>query len=339
MQSKIENLINAAHLNFAKPFKNSTLLSMASKDIDKCAHDHIFGQESERFRKAEKRTLIVMALTLVTMVVEIWAGLAFGSVALLADGLHMGSHATALGINAFAYYYARKYARDSRFSFGTGKVNALGGYTGAILLGAFAFTMAWEGFDKLLNPVEIQFNWAIAVAVVGLIVNGVSVWILGIENHDCGHGHGHANNHTHTHEHKDYNLSSAYAHVLADALTSVLAIAALVCGKYFGLVFLDPLMGLLGAALILHWAYKLILETGSHLLDHQAPQEMREKVKDALSRDDDLKILDLHIWAIAPGVYAAIVALQASNAQSPEHYKSLIPTELGIRHITIEVQS
>lgn len=317
---------------------------MIKQDIDTCAHDHIFDQDSERFRKAEKRTLIVLALTFVTMVVEIWAGIAFGSVALLADGLHMGSHATALGINAFAYYYARKYARDPRFSFGTGKVNALGGYTGAILLGAFAFTMAWEGFDKLINPVTINFNWAIGVAVIGLIVNGVSVWILGFENHNCGHHHSHAHAHDHEHSHdnnnnhKDYNLSSAYAHVLADALTSVLAISALLGGKFFGLVWLDPLMGLLGAVLILHWAYGLIKETGGHLLDHQAPQDMRQKVRDALSHEDNIQILDLHIWAIAPGVYAAIIALKSKNPQKPEHYKSLIPANLGIQHITIEVQ-
>lgn len=309
---------------------------MDNNDIDTCAHDHIYGQENARYNKAEKRTLIVLVLTLITMVVEIWAGIAFGSVALLADGLHMGSHATALGINAFAYYYARKYARDPRFSFGTGKVNALGGYTGAILLGAFAFTMAYEGFERLMNPVDIQFNWAIGVAVVGLIVNGVSVWILGVENHDCGHSHGHDHNHSHG---KDFNLSAAYAHVMADALTSVLAIAALLCGKYFGLIWLDPVMGLLGAVLILHWSYGLLKETGGHLLDHQAPQDMRKKVKDALSRQDDISILDLHIWAIAPGIYAAIISLNAAAPRKPEYYKSLIPENLGIKHITIEVQT
>lgn len=324
---------------------------MSEHDIDNCAHDHIYGQENARYNKAEKRTLIVLVLTVITMVVEIWAGIAFGSVALLADGLHMGSHATALGINAFAYYYARKYARDPRFSFGTGKVNALGGYTGAILLGAFAFTMAYEGFERLMNPVEIQFNWAIGVAVLGLIVNGVSVWILGIENHDCGHSHGHSHSHAHSHAHdhkhdhdhappqgKDYNLSSAYAHVMADALTSVLAIAALLCGKYFGLIWMDPLMGLLGAVLILHWSYSLLKETGSHLLDHQAPQEMRQKVKDALSHQDNISILDLHIWAIAPGIYAAIISINAQNPREPEYYKDLIPASLGIKHITVEVQ-
>lgn len=323
---------------------------MTQQDIDTCAHDHIYGQENARYNKAEKRTLIVLVLTVITMVVEIWAGIAFGSVALLADGLHMGSHATALGINAFAYYYARKYARDPRFSFGTGKVNALGGYTGAILLGAFAFTMAYEGFERLMNPVEIQFNWAIGVAVVGLIVNGVSVWILGVENHDCGHSHGHSHAHSHDHGHKhdhkhepiqgkDFNLSAAYAHVMADALTSVLAIAALLCGKYFGLIWMDPIMGLLGAVLILHWSYGLLKETGGHLLDHQAPQDMRKKVKDALSRQDDVSILDLHVWAIAPGIYAAIISLNAQEPRDPDYYKSLIPSNLGIKHITIEVQA
>lgn len=311
-----------------------------------CEHDHIFGAETDKYKKAEKRTLIVLWLTLVTMVAEIWAGITFGSVALLADGLHMGSHATALGINAFAYYYARKYARDPRFSFGTGKVNALGGYTGAILLGGFALAMAWEGLDKLINPVEIQFNWAIGVAVVGLIVNGVSIWILGIENHDCGGGHSHSHSHAHDHDHdhahdhkhEDFNLRSAYLHVVTDALTSVLAIAALLCGKYFGLVFLDPLMGLLGAVLVIYWAFGLLKQTGAHLLDHQAPQSMRESVQNAFAKEENIIISDLHIWAIAPGSYAAIISLKADNPQSPEYYKSLIPSNSSIKHITIEVQ-
>lgn len=309
-----------------------------------CEHDHIFGAETDKYKKAEKRTLIVLWLTLVTMVAEIWAGIQFGSVALLADGLHMGSHATALGINAFAYYYARKYARDPRFSFGTGKVNALGGYTGAILLGGFALAMAWEGFDKLLHPVEIQFNWAIGVAVIGLIVNGVSIMILGIENHDCGHSHGHSHDHSHAHDHKhdnkheDFNLKSAYLHVVTDALTSVLAIAALICGKYFGWVFLDPLMGLLGAVLVIYWAYGLLKQTGAHLLDHQAPQSMRSSVHDALGKDESITISDLHIWAIAPGSYAAIISIHSENPQNPDHYKALIPQNIGIKHITVEVQ-
>ena len=191
-------------------------------------HSHSFGQE--RRRPGEIRTLIVIAITGTMMVVEIVAGIAYGSMALLADGLHMASHAVALGINAFAYVYARKHAHDARFSFGTGKVNALGGFTGAILLAGFALMMAWESVDRLIFPVEIVFNSAIVVAVLGLLVNGASVFILDHrhdEHHDDSDGH-------HDHHH-DHNLRSAYLHVLADALTSLLAIFALLAAKYFGM--------------------------------------------------------------------------------------------------------
>ena len=222
----------------------------------RCAHT--FGQEQRR--PGEARTLIVVILTAATMVLEIAAGMAYGSMALLADGLHMASHAAALGISMFAYVYARRHASDQRFSFGTGKVNSLAGFTGAILLAVFALAMAWESVDRLIAPVAIAFDQAILVAVLGLLVNGISVAILGHghedELHDRGqhHGHdppGHAGRH-------DHNLRAAYLHVLADALTSVLAIAALVSAKYFGLLWLDPAMGIVGAALIARWSIGLV---------------------------------------------------------------------------------
>ena len=310
-----------------------------------CGHLHSFGLDQKQ--EAEKRTQIVFALTVITMIVEIAAGIQFGSIALLADGLHMGSHATALGINALAYYYARKYANDPRFTFGTGKINALGGYTGAVLLGGFALTMVWEGGERLLYPQPIAFDWAIFVAVVGLAVNAASVMILNIGS-DTGHSHQHAHDHahdhhvhdhSHDHSHDDLNLRSAYLHVLADALTSVLAIFALLCGKYFGAAWLDPVMGFVGAVLILRWSWSLLRQTGLRLLDYQAPQEVHDAVRVAIEADGKTEIFDLHVWLIAPGVYAAIIGIITHDPREPDYYKSLLPHELGIRHLTVEVHA
>jgi cation diffusion facilitator family transporter len=321
---------------------------MHTASIAPWRHAHTFGQE--RRRAGETRTLIVFGLTLVTMVVEVWAGIAFGSVALLADGLHLGSHAVALGIAFFAYAYARRRAGDPRFAFGTGKVNALGGFAGAILLTIFALTMAWEGFARLVDPVDIAFDWAIAVAVVGLVVNGVSILILGVREHDDGHhgGHGHSPaghaqgpSHNHHHHHpsgqNDLNLRSAYLHVLADALTSVLAIVALLSGKYLGMVWMDPLMGLVGAVLVIRWSWQLMRDTSGKLLDHQAPPEIREPIRQAIEAEADNRIFDLHVWSVAPGAYAAIIGVVTRTPQPPDHYRALLPHSLGLAHVTIEV--
>jgi cation diffusion facilitator family transporter len=312
-------------------------------------HQHTFGQD--RPREGERRTLLVLALTAAMMVVEIAAGLGFGSIALLADGLHMGSHATALGINAFAYVYARRHAADPRFAFGTGKVNALGGYTGAVLLAAFALAMAWESVARLLAPVEIAFGWAIAVAVVGLAVNAASVLLLGAHDHEHGHDHhehhheGHhhdEDNRDHTHQRHghghDLNLRSAYLHVLADALTSVLAIVALLAGKFFGAWWMDPLMGLLGAALVTRWSWGLLRDTGRLLLDHQAPEPVLRAVRDAIEGVADNRLYDLHVWSVAPGAYAAALGVVSHAPREPDHYRALIPADLGIVHATVEVQ-
>ena len=310
-------------------------------------HAHTFGQD--RRRAGETRTLIVFGLTLVTMVVEVAAGIAFGSVALLADGLHMGSHATALGIAVFAYVFARRRAADPRFAFGTGKVNALGGFAGAILLVIFAFVMAWEGFARLIEPVEIAFDWAIAVAIVGLVVNGVSILILGVREHDHGHhaehGHSHAghaerDHHHHHHgetEHHDLNLRSAYLHVLADALTSVLAIVALLSGKYLGMVWMDPLMGLVGAVLVIRWSWQLMRDTSGKLLDRQAPEAVREPIRRAIEADADNRVFDLHVWSVAPGAWAAIIGVVTAQPRPPGHYRALLPHGLGLAHVTVEV--
>jgi len=309
---------------------------MHTHSVRRWQHGHRF--IDKQAQAGERRTLIVLALTLVTMVVEIAAGIAFGSVALLADGLHMGSHATALGINAFAYIYARKNTDNPDFVFGTGKVNALGGYTGAILLSLFAAAMTWEGIDHLIHPTDINFNWAIGVAFVGLIVNGASVMILGVHDHDHGHSHDHHHDHKESHKHEDLNLRSAYLHVMADALTSILAISALLAGKYFGAVWLDPVMGFVGAVLILSWSYGLIKDSSARLLDKQAPQPIRDAVTKAIEAQDDNRIYDLHIWLIAPNIYAAIIGIVTHNPKHPDEYKHLVPKDLNIKHITIETQ-
>ncbi len=310
---------------------------MHMNSIKQWQHGHTFDQD--KALEGERRTLIVCMLTFVTMVVEIVAGIAFGSMALLADGIHMGSHATALGISVLAYVYARKNANSPRFAFGSGKVNALGGYTGAILLAIFALTMAWGSVERFLHPAPIAFDWAIAVAVIGLIVNAVSMLLLNVNGHHHHHHDHDHHHHHHHHDHEDLNLRSAYLHVLVDALTSLLAIAALLAGKYFGAVWMDPLMGMLGAVLVVRWSWGLLKETSAKLLDHQAPESMRQTVKEVIEAQDDNRIYDLHIWSIAPGVYAAIIGVVSHAPQSPDYYKSLIPADLGLEHVTVEVQA
>ena len=296
-------------------------------------HDHIFGQDQRR--AGESRTLIVIALTAVTMVVEIITGWLFGSMALLADGLHMGSHAVALTISAVAYVYARKRAGDPRFSFGTGKVNALGGFTGAILLAGFALLMAGESIHRFIEPVPIAFNSAILVAVVGLIVNGLSVLILGDHGHSHGHDHHHEHGHAHEHHH-DHNLRSAYLHVMADALTSVLAIAALLSGKYLGWNWMDPAMGIVGALLVARWSLGLIRQTSAVLLDRQ-DDEAAEAIREALESDGKTHVTDLHVWSIGPGLYAAEIVICDAEPDQPATYKARLPATLGLVHVIIEV--
>jgi cation diffusion facilitator family transporter len=308
--------------------------------LDLRRHSHSFGQHLKR--PGESRTLIVIVLTSAMMIVEIAAGLAFGSMALLADGLHMASHTAALSINAFAYIYARRQAHNERFSFGTGKVNTLGGFTGAVLLAGFALFMGWESVERLMSPVEIAFNQAIFVAIMGLIVNGASVMIL-------GHTHGPApddastaepgpHDHIH-HHHHDHNLLAAYLHVLADALVSLLAIFALLSAKYFGLIWADPAMGIVGAILVARWSLGLIFSTAQILLDREGPTDLRSEVRHRIESQDDAHIVDLHVWAVGPNIYSAIVALVTRHPQPPEHYKALIPKSLNIVHMTVEVHA
>jgi cation diffusion facilitator family transporter len=307
---------------------------MHNENLALWQHSHTFGQEQKR--PGEPRTLLVIAITATMMVVEIVTGLLFGSMALLADGLHMASHAAALSINAFAYAYARRHAHNTMYTFGTGKVNALGGFSGAVLLAMFALLMAWESAKRLIYPVEITFNQAILVAILGLVVNGVSVFILGVDDHDHDHDDHDHEDHEHTH-HDDHNLRSAYLHVMADALTSVLAIIALLAAKYFGLVWMDPAMGIVGAILVARWSLGLLRSTSAVLLDRQGPESIRGKIRESIEGDKDSQVADLHLWSIGPNVYTAIISIVAHEPATPDEYKARIPDHLGVAHISIEV--
>lgn len=305
-------------------------MTQAITDINTHRHSHAFGQD--QVRAGERRTMIVIAITSVTMLVEITAGIMFGSMALLADGLHMASHATALGITAFAYVYARRHAHDEKFSFGPGKVNALGGFTGAILLAVFALVMGWESLMRFLSPIEIAFNQAIFVAVLGLLVNGVSVFILGDahDDHDDEEDHDH---------HHDHNLRSAYLHVLADALTSVLAIFALLAAKYFHALWMDPLMGIVGAILVSRWSLGLLRVTANILLDRQGPETVQAKIREAIEASGEARISDLHLWSIGPNLYSVIIQVMTDDPKPPAYYKRLLPVNMKLAHVSVEVNA
>lgn len=264
-------------------------------------HHHQFNMENPQ---GERNTWKVIFLTLVMMVIEIVAGLLFGSMALLADGFHMATHTFALGITVIAYYYSRKHAHDRRYSFGTGKIGVLGGFTSAIFLALVSFAMIFESSIRLVTPISIRFNEAIFVAVIGLAVNLVSAYLL--------HGSG-ADHHHSEHEHNechDHNLRAAYLHVIADALTSLLAIVALITGKYFGWIWMDPIMGIVGAIVILKWAYNLVTQTGKILLDYNVDKSFMTKIKVILESDSDTRISDIHAWKLGSQKYAAIVSIE-----------------------------
>jgi len=282
--------------------------------------------------KAERRTQYVLILTAITMVAEIVAGTIFGSMALLADGWHMGTHVAAFLITIFAYRYAKKHENSPEFSFGTGKVGVLGGFASAVSLGVVALMMFAESIQRLLEPQAISFNAAIAVAVLGLLVNIVSAMILKDDHH---HDHEH-HEHEHHHNH-DHNLQAAYMHVLADALTSVLAIVALLLGKYFGWSFLDPLMGIVGSIIITRWAYALVKQTSPILLDGSIDETYQLNVKKTIENDSDNRISDIHIWKVSANHYAAVISLVTHFPKSTEHYKDLLNKFVKLSHVTIEI--
>jgi len=314
-------------------------------------HDHVFGENLKK--PGELRTLVVLLLSGATMLLEIGAGIAYGSMALLADGLHMASHTTALVISMFAYVYSRRHAYDQRFCFGTGKVNSLAGFTGAVLLAAFALIMLWESVQRLIAPIDIAFDQALVVAVIGLLVNGVSVVILGHSSanaqderrehehrhHVAAEAHGGdspVSPHHDQHQH-DHNLRSAYLHVLADALTSVLAIMALLAGRFLGLSWLDPVMGVVGATLVARWSVSLVRTTSRVLLDLQGPEVIRADIRRAVEAMDDTSITDLHLWSVAPGKYSLILAVTTSASYTPADYRQQLPRYASIVHASIEV--
>jgi cation diffusion facilitator family transporter len=308
---------------------------MRTHDLSAWTHNHLFDAGNPA---AERGTRAVMWITLAMMVVEIVAGYAFNSMALLADGWHMSSHALAIGLSAFAYAAARRYASDPRFAFGTWKIEILGGYTSAILLLGVAALMLFGSIDRIIAPQPIQYRDALAVAVVGLVVNVVCALILGHAQDHHGHAHGHEAGHGHRH---DLNLKSAYLHVVADAATSVLAIAALAGGLAYGWSWLDPVMGIVGAVLVATWARKLLLETGKVLLDremdHPVVAEIREAVETG-SADGDTHIADLHVWRVGKGAYACAVSLVTHDpALTAERVRERLAVHEEIAHATVEI--
>jgi cation diffusion facilitator family transporter len=303
---------------------------MHTTDLSPWQHRHEFGADSHG--SAERRTLWVVGITATMMVVEIAAGMAFGSMALLADGWHMGTHASALGVAAFAYAYSRRHAGDPRFTFGTGKVTALGGFAGAVGLAVVALGVFLESASRLATPVSIRFDEAILVTAVGLIVNLGCAWIL--SGGHLHHDHGHA---TEGHRHTDHNLRGAYLHVLADGLTSVLALVALSTGKVLGWTWMDPVMGLVGSFVIARWSWGLLRDSGRVLLDAEATEERRREIREAIESRNGDRVADLHLWRIGPRHLAAIVAVVSDEPREPDHYKGLLAAHGDLAHVTVEV--
>lgn len=312
---------------------------MRSHNLSAWKHGHVFDQGSQA---AERGTRAVMWITLAMMVVEIAAGWWFNSMALLADGWHMSSHAVAIGVSAFAYAAARRYANDPRFAFGTWKIEVLGGFASAIFLIGVAALMVFASVERLLSPQAIHYKEAIFVAVIGLIVNLVCALILGKahDHHHDDHGHGHHDHgHHHDHEeHHDLNLKAAYVHVIADAATSVLAIVALIGGWVWGWSWLDPVMGVAGAVLVAVWAKNLIKQTGKVLLDremdHPVVAEIREVVESA-----ETEISDLHVWRVGKNVYSCAISVVTHDAAlTPEIIRAQLSQHEEIVHSTIEIQ-
>lgn len=321
---------------------------MHEHQLSNWQHSHNFARIN---RKGERRTKWVLLLTFMTMLVEIVAGMQFHSIALLADGWHMATHVVAFMIAIFAYRYSRVHENDETFAFSPAKVSVLGGFASSIALAMVALVMIAESVERLLLPQVIHFDEAILVASVGLVINLLSALLLS-DHHDHHHGsdhahhlydhdhdHKHEHGHDHEHHHHDHNLRAAYLHVLADALTSVLAIIALVAGKYYGWVWLDAVMGFVGATVILVWAWGLIKETSPVLVDQSIDGGYRQQIQSALEKDGECRVSDLHIWRISASHYAALVVLVTRFPKSPTHYKKQLAGFKRLAHITIEVNA
>ena len=337
--------------------------AMAIHDLAGWRHEHVFDVGN---RAGERRTWIVVALTAATMVAEIVAGTITGSMALLADGWHMATHVVALSIAGAAYLLARRWSGDSRFTFGTWKIEVLGAFSSALLLGVVAIVMVVESVHRLVVPAAIQFGAALAVAGIGLAVNLVSAWILeaghshGDEHHghghgrsahdpdeghdhDHGHGHGHAHEHGRTQAqkrergHHDINLRSAYVHVLADAFTSVLAIAALAAGLWAGWTWMDPVMGLVGGGVIAWWSKGLLAESSRVLLDREMDAPVVERIRGAIESDGDAEIADLHVWRVGRASHAAVITVVARQPLAPAVYRERLAAISSLAHVSVEV--
>jgi cation diffusion facilitator family transporter len=308
------------------------------------SHSHVFLGDSHR--RNERRVWLVIALTVSMMVIEIVAGTIYGSMALVADGLHMSTHAAAMLITVGAYFFARKHAQNPRFTFGTGKLGDLAAFASAVILALVALLIAYESFLRLASPVPISFAQAISVAFVGLAVNLASAWLLK-DDHHHHHHHGHDHGHDdHGHDHaaahagsRDNNLRAAYLHVLADALTSVLAIAALGLGSLYGWIWLDPVMGIVGALVIARWSWELVRDAGAVLLDYVPEDEdLPDEIREAIEGDGD-RVADLHVWQVGPGHHAAIVSIATAQPRPLETYRAKLAHIHDLSHLTVEVDA
>ena len=305
---------------------------MQSEDLSQWKHGHDFTGESGA---AEKNTRRVLWLTAIMMVVEIVGGLQFRSMALFADGCHMGTHVAAFAIAAGAYWLARRNAGNERYTFGTGKIGVLGAYTSAIILGLIALSMFGESLLRLFRPQPIAFTEAIPIACLGLAVNIASALILG-----GGHHHHEHHGHDHHHSHDDLNLRSAYVHVIADAVTSVLAIVALSCGKAFGWTWLDPMCGIAGSVVIGQWAWSLIMSTQMILLDCEPEtSDLRAEIRKTFDHCKDTRICDLHIWQVGVNRFSAIISIVTTQPEPPRVYKQMLAAHEELQHVTVEVNS
>jgi cation diffusion facilitator family transporter len=309
---------------------------MHTKDISPYQHSHIFSLTEG---KAERRTFWVVVLTLAMMSVEIIAGWLYHSMALLADGWHMSTHALALTISLLAFIFARRHASDRSYTFGTWKLEVLGGFTSGIILGFVGLFMGYVSIIRFFQPLEIKYNEAILIAVIGLAVNVLSMLLLNIKKE--GHHHHHHDHddheHGHHHEHENLNMKAAYIHVLADAMTSVFAIFALLGGKLMGWNWLDPMMGIAGAFLVIRWTYSLLKETGVILLDKEVGDSVSGKIKKLIESDSDTRISDLHVWKVGMNKYACIVSIIASNPRDLKYYKDILGAQSEIVHLTVEI--
>jgi len=307
-------------------------------------HSHVFlGPDHAR---AERRTWAVIILCTAMMIAEIVGGALFGSLALIADGLHMSTHAGALLLAALAYTFARRYAADTNFTFGTGKFGDLAGYSSAIVLAMIALLIGYEAVSRFFDPVPIAFKEAIPIAALGLLVNIASAWLLAgghHHGHSHAHDHGHSHDHSHSHDHgngahhRDNNMRAAVVHVMADAAVSVLVIVGLLLARTFGWLWMDPLAGLIGALVIASWSVALMRDTAAILLDRTPDPGMAEKVRATIESDGD-RVTDLHLWRLGPGHLGAIVSIATSAQREPAHYRQRLADFEDLSHVTVEVQ-